>query len=120
MYCNTVLLEVIEHFIIANKRYLLHLCTAILYSWRLLKILYKQTRDMYCIYRISSYNCRGNYSFLEFSNLAIFKYIVSSLIFPLCTVKIISDTHKFYLTVSNYLLGSQIRNRGNCRLLITQ
>ena len=28
----------------------------------------------------------------------------------LYTVKIISDTHKFYLTASNYLLGSQIRN----------
>ena len=37
MYCNTVLLEAIENFILANKRYVLHLCTAILYSWRLLK-----------------------------------------------------------------------------------
>ena len=37
MYCNTVLLEAIENFILANKRYVLNLCTAILYSWRLMK-----------------------------------------------------------------------------------
>ena len=37
MYCNTVLLEAIENFIVANKRYVLNLCTAILYSWRLMK-----------------------------------------------------------------------------------
>ena len=37
MYCSTVLLEAIENFILANKRYVLHLCTAILSSWRLLK-----------------------------------------------------------------------------------
>ena len=36
------------------------------------------------------------------------------------TVKIISDTHKFYWMASNYLLGSQIRNRGDFRLLIMQ
>ena len=39
-YCNTVLLEAIENFILANKRYVLHLYTAILYSWRLLNISY--------------------------------------------------------------------------------
>ena len=37
MYCNTVILEVIENFILASKRYVLNLCTAILYSWRLMK-----------------------------------------------------------------------------------
>ena len=37
MYCNTVILEATENFILANKRYVLHLCTAILSSWRLLK-----------------------------------------------------------------------------------
>ena len=37
MYCNTVLLEAIENFIVVNKRYVLNLCTAILYSWRLMK-----------------------------------------------------------------------------------
>ena len=37
MYCNTVLLEAIENFILANKRYVLNLCIAILYSWRLMK-----------------------------------------------------------------------------------
>ena len=37
MYCNTVLLEAIENFILANKRYVLHLCTAILYSCLLMK-----------------------------------------------------------------------------------
>ena len=37
MYCNTVILEAIANFILANKRYVLHLCTAILSSWRLLK-----------------------------------------------------------------------------------
>ena len=37
MYWNTVLLEAIENFILANKRYVLNLCTAILYSWRLMK-----------------------------------------------------------------------------------
>ena len=37
MYCNTVILEAIANFILANKRYVLQLCTAILSSWRLLK-----------------------------------------------------------------------------------
>ena len=37
MYCNTVILEAIENFILASKRYVLNLCTAILYSWRLMK-----------------------------------------------------------------------------------
>ena len=37
MYCNTVLLEAIENFIVANKRYVLNLCTAILHSWRVMK-----------------------------------------------------------------------------------
>ena len=37
MYCNTVLLEAIENFILANKRYVLHLCTAIHISCLLMK-----------------------------------------------------------------------------------
>ena len=39
MHCNTVLLEAIENFILVNKRYVLHLCTTILYSQRLLKLI---------------------------------------------------------------------------------